>query len=31
MAADDLAITEIMILVNETVVERLEGGIAGQG
>lgn len=30
MAADDLTVTEIMKLVNKTVVERLQRGIAGQ-
>jgi hypothetical protein len=31
MTADDLTVTEIMILVNETVIERFQGGIPDQG
>ena len=31
MLTDDLAVAEIMMLVNEAVVERFQGGVADHG
>ena len=31
MLTDDLAVAEIMILVNEAVVERFQGGVPDHG